>query len=175
MNKNKIVWSVACSLLSLSLLFAIPAGAQSLTQIPTITTLADTGGGLPAGIVADTSGNVYVVDQSANVVKKVNSAGVVTIFAGGGAGLDNTPAASAALGFPQGIAIDGAGNLYIADTNNHVVRVINTQASPITVFGVTIAGGNIRTVAGTFGTGGYSATTLERPNAVALDSAGNMY
>ena len=103
--------------------------------------------------------------------RQVNSAGTVTPFAGnGGAGYsgDNVPAISASLFNPQGLCVDGAGNVYLADTQNDRVRKINTQ-------------GIITTVAGD-ATGGFTgdgvqatATSLFYPSDVALDSKGNLY
>ncbi|MGA9427242.1 MAG: MBG domain-containing protein, partial [Terracidiphilus sp.] len=97
---------------------------------------------------------------------------------------DNGPATSGELSAPSGMAMDGAGNIYIADSGNNRIRVVNTQTSPITVAGVTIGAGNIATVAGNgaqgntnTGNGGVKATTAElnSPGTVAVDGPGNMY
>ena len=97
---------------------------------------------------------------------------------------DNGPATGGELSTPSGLAMDGAGNIYIADSGNNRIRVVNMQTSPITVAGVTIGAGNIATVAGTgaqgntnTGNGGVKATTAElnSPGAVALDGPGNIY
>lgn len=95
----------------------------------------------------------------------------------GDAGIPN----SAQLNYPTAVAVDSAGNLYIADFANQRIRVVNTQASPITIMGVQIQPGDIATVAGN-GTVGYSgdggaatSAQLNYPNGVAVDSLGNVY
>ncbi|MES2703222.1 MAG: T9SS type A sorting domain-containing protein [Bacteroidota bacterium] len=125
----------------------------------------------PYGVAVDYMGNVYISDNGNNVIRKVNSAGIITTFAGTGvAGYsgDMGPANMARLKGPQGLAVDGSGNLYIADADNHVVRKISTT-------------GAIATIAGT-GTPGYSgnggpatAAALHYPTAVAFDIFGNLY
>jgi hypothetical protein len=126
----------------------------------------------PRGITADDSGNVYVADTGAQVIRKLTSSGSITTIAGTGAlgySGDGGPATSATFRFPFGLALDGAGNLYVGDLNNAVVREISQ-------------GGIISTVAGT-GQGGYSgdggpATSAQlsvRPYTVALDSSDALY
>jgi uncharacterized protein (TIGR03437 family) len=141
---------------------------RMVTPAGVISTVALVGTGVDA-VAVDGSGNLYV--SGGEVVVKVNSAGTVTPFAGnGGAGYsgDNVPAISASLFNPQGLCVDGAGNVYLADTQNDRVRKINTQ-------------GIITTVAGD-ATGGFTgdgvqatATSLFYPSDVALDSKGNLY
>ncbi len=127
----------------------------------------------PTVSLLDSTGNLYILDSNNNVVRKVAAAtGVITTIVGNGrSGYsgDNGPAISAQLYYPAGMALDGQGNLYIADSGNNVVRE------------VTAATGVITTVAGN-GTSGYSgdngaatAAELSYPAAVALDSAGNLY
>ena len=102
--------------------------------------------GFPESVTLDSAGNVYIADSYASQVLKVSTAGTVTVVAGNGtAGYsgDGGPATSAALGLdsPQGIFVDGSGNIFIADTENSVIREV-------------VAGtGNIQTVVGT----GYDA------------------
>ena len=82
---------------------------------------------------------------------------------------------------PQGVAVDGSGNVYIADTVNERIRVVNTQTAPIRVANVTIRPGDIATVAGTgayeYNGDGILATNaeLEYPNGVAVDRSGQIY
>jgi uncharacterized protein (TIGR03437 family) len=119
----------------------------------------------------DSAGNVYIADAYNFRIRKVSTAGIITTIAGiasfGFSG-DNGPATSAQLSFPQGVAVDSAGNIYIADTGNFRVRMVSPA-------------GNITTVAGT-GTSGYngdnipaSSAELGYPQDVAVDAAGNLY
>jgi len=125
----------------------------------------------PYSTVVDASGNVYIADRVNNRIRKVNTAGIISTYAGNGvAGFsgDGGLATNANLQNPQGIAIDAAGNLYIADKSNHRIRKVNTS-------------GIISTIAGT-GTGGFSgdgglatSANLQNPFSVAVDASGNVY
>jgi uncharacterized protein (TIGR03437 family) len=125
----------------------------------------------PVALAFDALGNLYIADQQDQRVRKVDTKGTITTFAGTGTrgfSGDNGPASSATLNSPYGVAVDAAGNVYIADRLNHRVRKVDTK-------------GIITTVAGT-GTANFSgdngpatAATLNSPNAIAVDSAGNIY
>jgi len=129
----------------------------------------------PYGVAVDGAGNLYIVDNGNDRIRKVTAAtGIITTVAGNGtfgyAG-DNGAATSAKLNTPQGVAVDGAGNVYIADAFNERIRM------------VTATTGIITTVAGT-GTAGYvpaqdggAATSAElgQPVGVTVDGAGNLY
>jgi uncharacterized protein (TIGR03437 family) len=126
-------------------------------------------GGYPNGIAVDSAGNLYIADSGNARIRKVSNGVITTVAGAGGYGSlgDNGPATSAYLNQPQGIAVDSAGNLYIADWQDNRIRKV--------------ANGVITTVAGN-GTRGYSgdnglATTaqLAYPQGVAVDSAGNLY
>jgi sugar lactone lactonase YvrE len=127
---------------------------------------------LPSAIAFDSQGNLYIAETGNHVVRKFSSAGAVTIVAGNGVqgfSGDNGLATTAALDSPTGLALDAAGNLYIADSHNHRVRRVDA------------ATGTITTIAGT-GAAGYSgdrgpatAAKLDLPTALALDSTGNLY
>jgi sugar lactone lactonase YvrE len=127
----------------------------------------------PTASVVDAAGNLYLADQNNNVVRRVAAGtGVVTTFAGNGTGGytgDSGPATSAQLHYPSGLALDSAGNLYIADTGNYVVREVAMATGVIT----TIAG------TGTFGFSGDGGPAISAqfagPTAVAFDGAGNLY
>ncbi len=134
----------------------------------------------PYGVAEDASGNIYVVDQFNNRVRKVTSPlsnGTITTIAGTGIigfSGDGGSALNATFNQPTTVAIDGAGNLYIADVNNFVIRKIDTA-------------GNISTVAGTpgqtcfpstakCGDGGPATSALfAYPISATVDSAGNLY
>ena len=125
----------------------------------------------PAGVVVDGSGNLYVADSQNNRVRKVTPAGSITTVAGTGtAGYsgDGGSATGAKLNYPAGVAVDGSGNLYIADQGNHRIRKV-TPAGSIT----TVAGN------GTFGFGGdngpATAANLANPGDVIIDTHGNLY
>jgi trimeric autotransporter adhesin len=125
---------------------------------------------LPVAVALDAQGNLYIVDQADNRIRKVNTAGIISTYAGTGiAGFsgDRGPATSATLNFPAGIAIDAHGNMYVADEFNNVVRRI-------------AADGTINTVAGNgnptyAGDNGPATSAQLSPTAVALDQAGNLY
>ncbi|HXW16835.1 MAG TPA: choice-of-anchor D domain-containing protein [Candidatus Acidoferrales bacterium] len=167
---------------------ASTARAQNVTLAPAISTVAGNGspgykgdGGIatsaelaiPEGVAVDSAGNIYIADTNNNVVRMVNaSTGIISTFAGTGAvgyGGDGGLATSAQLNNPYGLAVDSAGNVYIADANNQRIRKVNAST------------GDISTVAGN-GTEGYSgdsgpATNAELyfPQGVAVDIAGNLY
>jgi uncharacterized protein (TIGR03437 family) len=125
----------------------------------------------PVGLAADQSGNVYIADSTNNRVRKVDAGGTITTVAGNGKPAfsgDGGPATSAALSLPEDVAVDAAGNLYIADTSNNRVRKVS--------------GGVITTVAGgalipTYsGDGGPAVGAgLFLPGGVTVDAAGNLF
>jgi sugar lactone lactonase YvrE len=140
-------------------------------------------------VAVDNSGNLYIADTSNNRIRKI-SGGTVTTLAGNGVGNyygNGVPAATANLNQPWGLTVDSSGNVYIADTSNLAIRVVNTQSSPITVAGVVIQPGNIATVAGITGVvcqsappgcgdgGPATKATFALPAKVALDNAGNFF
>ena len=124
----------------------------------------------PAGIAYDPAGNLYIADLNHNVIREVSVAGIITTIAGTGeqgfAGDGGAPT-SALLDSPAGVAVDVAGNVYIADTHNNRIRKLSA--------------GTISTIAGTgiasfSGDGGSAAVaTLNHPTALASDGAGNLY
>ena len=136
--------------------------------------------GFPAGVAVDGFGNVYIADLLGDRVRKVNASnGVISTVAGGGApGFlgDGGPATSAGLVFPAnahiGIAVDAAGNLYIADSGNNRIRKVSAATGIIT----TIAGAGSLGDFGFSGDGGpATAAKLNTPSGVALDAQENVY
>jgi len=125
----------------------------------------------PRGVVVDTAGNLFIADTGSNHVRKVTPGGVIFTVAGNGTqgySGDGGPATSAQLNYPSGVAVDTAGNLFVADSYNHCVRKVTT-------------GGVISTVAGN-GTGGFggdgglaTSAQLNAPSDVAVSAAGNLF
>lgn len=94
------------------------------------------------GVAVDDAGNVYLSHRSKNRIRKIDAQGLITTIAGNGkAGLsgDGGPALEASLNFPAGLCLDGAGNLLVADRNNHRVRKIDPQGIITTVAGNGVA------------------------------------
>ena len=138
----------------------------------------------PSSVALDAAGNLYIADSDTCYIRKVNPSGIITTVAGNGTPGptgDGGPATSAQLYLPYGVTLDKAGNLYITDSFNNRVRAVNMQASPITVFGVTIQPGYIDTVVGSgaSGPGGDGGAALNaelsQPFAMAIDGNGNLY
>jgi len=120
---------------------------------------------------ADRAGNVYIVDAEANRIRKVSASGIISTIAGtGAAGYngDGITAVSARLNGPSDIAIDTAGNIYVADRFNYRVRKIG-----LTGFITTVAG-NGTAVAPVFG-GPATASSVGYPFRIALDNKGNLF
>jgi Bacterial Ig-like domain (group 3)/NHL repeat len=126
---------------------------------------------LPSAVVFDSAGNLYIAETAKHIIRKVDTAGHTIVVAGTGVqGLsgDMGSATAATLDSPQGLAFDGANDLYIADTHNHRVRRLNLLTGIID----TTAG----TAPGFSGDGGLaSSAQLLLPVALAMDFKGNLY
>jgi sugar lactone lactonase YvrE len=136
-------------------------------QSPTSASLCN-----PHGLAFDSSGNYYIGDHGNHRVRKVTIAtNIISTYAGTGSNShsgDNGQATSAAMSYPQGVAVDASGNIYIGELSSHRIRKVTST-------------GVISTIAGT-GTAGYSgdggqatAANIKNPAGVNLDSAGNVY
>ena len=128
----------------------------------------------PYGIVLDDTGNIYFADVNENVVRKIDTFGIITTFAGNGGILvtgdigDNGPADAAMINSPAGLTIDPVGNIYIAQIGNRI-RMIAAGTNIIT----TLAGDGDE---GYTGDGGpATAAELNNPTGVAVDATGNLY
>jgi sugar lactone lactonase YvrE len=179
----------AFSLAACLVLFSVSAlhaqGVLTVTPSPTAATAAGTGavgytgdGGAatsatlanPSAVAYDTNGNLYLADAQNHVVREIAKGGLITTVAGTGAegyGGDGGAATAAYLDTPTGVAVDGSGNVYIADSHNHRIREVTA--------------GTITTIAGT-GVPGFSgdggpatAAQFSLPSAVAVDGSGNVY
>jgi type IX secretion system substrate protein/NHL repeat-containing protein len=162
------------------IVFALNVNAQIITTIAGNGTAGYSGDGGQAtnaelnnvgNSVCDAAGNIYITDSGNNRIRKVNTSGIITTIAGTGTfgySGDGGQATNAELNSPFAITFDAFGNLYFSETNNYVVRKINTL-------------GIISTVAGN-GTAGYSgdggpatSAELNYPISVIFDSEGNLY
>ena len=137
----------------------------STTQVTTFAS----GFNNPNGVATDTSGNVYVADTGNNIIEKIAPNGTVSTLAGksGTAGFLNGTGTAAEFNAPISVAVDGSGNVYVADLYNFVVRKITP-------------GGVVTTFAGQMGIGGYmdgpaTKALFNAPTGVTVDNSGNVY
>jgi uncharacterized protein (TIGR03437 family) len=125
----------------------------------------------PLGVAPDASGGFYIADTLNNRIRYVDPSGVITTIAGNGqpdyTG-DNGPALAAQLFQPHQLALDTAGNLFIADTGNNVIRKISPAGIISTVAGTGVRGSSADGAQAT-------ATQLANPTGVAVDAQGNLY
>ncbi|HLF86329.1 MAG TPA: hypothetical protein VI584_04540, partial [Nitrospiria bacterium] len=126
----------------------------------------------PSGIAIDSNGDIFIADLMNHKIRKVDAAtGLITTVAGSGNGSfsgDNGPAIYAGLAGPSGVAVDKEGNLFIADTFNNRIRMIDKDTGFIS----TIAGNDN---AFRIGDKESSEKSLSRPYAIAIDSKGDIY
>ncbi len=142
-----------------------------------VTTLAGSGEGYadgagtaaqfrrPSGMAVDGAGNVYVADKNNHRIRKISPAGVVITLAGSEMGYTDGTGTAAQFKYPSDVAVDGSGNVYVADNQNHRIRKI----SPSGVV-TTLAGSGYGYADGTGG-----AARFRAPSGVAVDGAGNVY
>jgi sugar lactone lactonase YvrE len=194
MAHRKRTWG---TLVMVSALALVQAGCPAPTPqsidlgedgIASITTLAGTGEPgstngpgtvaqfrYPISVAVDVNANIiYVADTGNHCIRKITSAGVVTTFAGyinndgaGVSGSDNGQGTAAKFWDPSGVAVDGIGTVYVADTKNHLIRKISPE-------------GVVTTLAGTVGEPGAvdgqsTAAKFDSPSGVAVDKQGNVY
>lgn len=122
----------------------------------------------PMGVAVDSAGNVYVADTGNSLIRKITPAGAVTTIAGvvGISGAQSGPASSSLFTQPQGVAVDAAGNVYIADTGNHSIRRLTPDGTVSTLAGLSRVAGNQD---GSGGDGWFS-----QPRSINVDATGNL-
>lgn len=168
-----------------NLIVADTAGGilRTITAAGAVTTLAGTAGvrggadgsgaaasfASPTGLAGDAGGNLYVADAMNHTIRRVTSTGTVSTFVGttGASGIADGIGTTARFSLPSGVAIDGSGNVYVADTNNHTIRKITSTGAVTTLAGLPGISG--------FADGTGSAAQFNRPMGVRADAAGNLY
>ncbi len=123
----------------------------------------------PTGVAVDAAGNLFIADSRNQRIRRVDAAGIISTFAGGGdASGPGGPAVQARLGYPSGVAVDAAGNLYIAVITNSTIRRVAPSGTIATIAGVGRWGFT--------GDGGPAAQAhLHAPSDVAVDTDGNLF
>src|ERR1017187_2970411 len=123
----------------------------------------------PWGVAVDSAGNLYVADRDNNRIRKVSNGVITTVAGNGTVGFsgDSGPATSAQLSLPNSVAVDSAGNVYIADSNNNRVRKVSNGVI------TTVAGNGLYGYSGD--NGPATSAHLYTPFGVAVDSVGNLY
>lgn len=126
----------------------------------------------PSGVALDKTGNLYIADQNGNRIRKVSTLGIISTVAGnggiGGFTGDSVAATATSLFYPEGVAVDKYGNVYIADEFNDRVRKVDTNGYIFTIAGDGFVGFT--------GDGGPATNAqLWHPQDVAVDSMANIY
>ena len=173
-----LAWTIPV-LLALTVIHSF---AQSIVTPYVFTTLAGNAGpgstdgpvsaarlNQPHGLAVDGAGNVYVADTANSTIRKVTLEGVVTTLAGlaGSPGSTDGTGSESRFNQPEGVALDSAGNVYVADTQNFTIRKVTPTGMVTTLAGVAGRNGSAD--------GPVSAARFWYPLGIAVDSAGNIY
>ncbi|MGA2866576.1 MAG: SBBP repeat-containing protein [Verrucomicrobiota bacterium] len=132
----------------------------------------------PSGVAVDNAGNVYVTDSFNCTVRKVTPGGVVTTLAGlagSRAGSADGTGSAARFNYPEGVAVDSAANVYVADTHNQMIRKVTPGGVVTTLAGNASIVNQWGDAIGGYADGTGSAARFDYPNGLAVDSAGNVY
>lgn len=123
----------------------------------------------PYGVALDPTGNLYVADKSNHTIRKIAPGGIVTTLAGspGQSGSADGTGTAARFNAPESVAIDGNGNLYVADTGNHTIRKVSTTGVVTTFAGVTGASSSLD--------GPVATASFKRPTQIGADGTGIVY
>ncbi len=123
----------------------------------------------PRGMAFDAAGNLYIADTGNHTIRMITPAGVVSTIAGtaGNAGSADGPGPTARFDSPQGVAVDGSGNVYVADTGNHTIRKITPARDVTTLTGQAGQPGSAD--------GDLASALFTSPRAIVVDNVGNIY
>jgi sugar lactone lactonase YvrE len=139
-------------------------GSTGSTDSTTTTTLFSS----PADVAVDAAGNLYVADYWNNRIQKITPAGVVSTLAGtGNIGAINGIGKLASFNGPSGVAVDGSGNVYVADSGNNLIRKITSDGTVSTLAGTIVAVDTSNTAT--------STPLFSGPSGVAVDASANVY
>lgn len=121
----------------------------------------------PMGLAIDAGGNLYVADRYNHMVRKISTLGAVTTLAGSGSiGSTNGTGTGASFNYANGVAVDGSGNVYVADQQNNMIRKITPAGVVSTLAGITSGG---------FADGDSNVARFTSPYGLSIDMQGNLY